>query len=429
MIGVYDAAGDTFHPPAGGRLEGALAVPGDKSISHRALLMAALADGTSHIFGLSDGEDVASSAAAIEALGAEVHAPLGLRGEVTVNAGALRPAASAIHVGNSGTSIRLLAGLAAGQPFTTTLTGDASILRRPMNRVSRPLRQMGARIAGPYDADSAPLEIRGGSLEGIVYSPPVASAQVKGALLLAGLFASGETVVIESTPTRPHTEEMLAAFGADVRVEADRVSVRASAPAPFEFVVPGDPSSAAFWAVAAAVIPGSDVLLPGLYLGPARNGFIRVLQRMGARIEATSDGLLRCRYGDLRGVTVPAAEIPSLIDEIPILAVAAALGEGTTAFEGAGELRHKESDRLSTLRAALATLGADVEVTGDTLEVRGPARLRPASVSSAGDHRIAMAACVALLAADGHGGSIAGWRSVETSYPGFLSDLNALWKA
>ena len=429
MIGFLDSASDAYiPPPSGGRLQGELIAPGDKSISHRALLIAALADGVSHIFGLSEGDDVKATASAVASLGASVYAPDGLSGEVEVRGGELRAAEDELDVGNSGTSIRLLAGVAAGQPFTTTLTGDASVRRRPMGRVTHPLRLMGARVAGPSDGSLAPLTITGGSLEGVVHEPPAASAQVKGALLLAGLFASGETVVVEAVPTRPHTEEMLAAFGADVRVEPGRVSVRASAPDPFEYRVPGDPSSAAFWATAAAILPGSDVILPGLYLGRTRDGFRRVLERMGARLEVSSSGVLRCRHGGLQGTTVAAEEIPDLIDEIPVLAVAAAVADGVTRFEGAGELRHKESDRLDALKRVLTALGADVDLDEDTLCVKGPARLRRASVSSGGDHRIAMASCVALLAATGEGGEVKGWGSVSTSYPSFLENLGRLWR-
>lgn len=429
MIGFLNSTSDTYvPPPSGGRLQGELLAPGDKSISHRALLFAALADGVSHISGLSDGGDVKATASAVASLGAVVRAPDGLSGEVEVRGGVLRAPEGDIHVGNSGTSIRLLSGIAAGQPFTTILTGDASVRRRPMGRITRPLRLMGARVLGPSDGGLAPLEVAGGSLEGIVYEPPEASAQVKGALLLAGLFASGETVVLEPVLTRPHTEEMLAAFGADVRRSPGRVSVRASAPDPFEFRVPGDPSAAAFWAAAAAILPGSDVVLPGLYLGRTRDGFRRVLERMGARLEVSSSGVLRCRHGGLRCTTVSAEEIPSLIDEVPVLAVAAAVAEGVTCFEGVGELRHKESDRLGALKRVLGALGAEVYLEEDALAVKGPARLRRAPVSSEGDHRVAMASCVALLAAEGEGGEVRGWGSVSTSYPGFLEDLGRLWQ-
>ncbi len=417
--------GDNFTVVAGGPLRGELRVPGDKSISHRALMLAALAGGASEISGLSDGADVGATARAVEALGAVIE-PAG--DSLVVQGGTLEEPAGPIDVGNSGTSIRLLAGIAAGCPFTTTLGGDASVNRRPMDRVVAPLRLMGAGISGVDGGRRAPLHITGGGLRGIRWQPPVASAQVKSAVLLAGLFADGETVVREPVPTRAHTEEMLAAFGADVRVEGSEIAVRASRPEPFRFGVPGDPSSAAFWLVGAAVVPGSEITVDDVYRGQGRDGFLRVLERMGAdlSIDETGDRRARvtCRYGELRGVTVAAAEIPDLIDEIPILAVAAATAAGPTRFEGAGELRHKESDRLRSVLAGLSSLGADAEADGDTLVVAGGARLRGAEIDAADDHRIAMAFCVGALAAPiGDETLISGWRSVATSYPGFAGDL------
>ena len=417
--------GDVLGVVAGGSLRGELQVPGDKSISHRALMLAALADGTSEIRGLSGGADVAATAGAVEALGAVLQPG----GDVLeVRGGTLREPAHPIDVGNSGTSIRLLAGIAAGCPFTTVLAGDASVHRRPMDRVVEPLRLMGADIEGNDAGRLAPLHISGGGLRGIRWQPPVASAQVKGAVLLAGLFADGETVVREPIPTRAHTEEMLAAFGADVRVGGGEVAVRASRPAPFHLEVPGDPSAAAFWLVGAAVVPGSEVTVRRVYRGRGRDGFLRVLQRMGAALSVTPAGDRRvdltCRYGPLRGVTVAAAEVPDLIDEIPILAVAAAVADGPSRFEGAGELRHKESDRLTSVCSALAALGATAEVDGDALVVHGGARPTGGAVDAAGDHRIAMAMCVAGLAAPaGSATTVLGWRSVATSYPGFAADL------
>ena len=400
-------------------------MPGDKSISHRALMLAALADGTSQISGLSDGADVVATAAAIVALGATVE-PGG--GTVRVAGGTLREPAGPIDVGNSGTSIRLLAGIAAGCPFTTVLGGDASVNRRPMDRVAEPLRLMGADVRGADGGRRAPLRITGGALRGIRWQPPVASAQVKSAVLLAGLFADGETVVREPIPTRAHTEEMLAAFGAEVRVGGGEVAVRASRPAPFDFEVPGDPSAAAFWLVGAAVVPGSEVTVHDVYRGQGRDGFLRVLRRMGADLSVAPEGdrrvRLTCRSGPLRGVTVEAGEVPDLVDEIPVLAVAAAVAEGPSRFEGAGELRHKESDRLRNVLAGLAALGAPAEVDGDSLVVHGGARLRGGSIDAAGDHRIAMAFCIGgLAAADGDETVVKGWRSVATSYPGFAEDL------
>ncbi len=414
--------GDTLLVSAGGPLSGDLRVPGDKSISHRALLLAALAEGTSHIAGLSDGADVAASAAAVQSLGAILQRT----GEsVTMLGGTLRQPAGLIDVGNSGTSIRLLAGIAAGCPFTTVISGDASLNQRPMDRVVEPLRLMGADLQGADGGRRAPLRITGGNLRGITWQPPVASAQVKGAVLLAGLFADGETVVREPIPTRAHTEEMLAAFGADVRIGPGEVAVRASRPAPFDFVVPGDPSAAAFWLVGAALIPDSELTVHDVYQGQGRDGYLKVLARMGADISVVPSGHGRVRvvvrHGPLRGVTVSAEEVPDLIDEIPVLAVAAAAAEGVTRFEGVGELRHKESNRLITVTDGLAALAIAAEVDGDTLVVKGASRLQRGRVDAAGDHRIAMAFCIAALVAGG--GEILGWRSVATSYPGFIADL------
>ena len=415
--------GDVLAVCGGGPLRGELRVPGDKSISHRALLLAALADGASSISGLSDGADVAATAAAVQTLGVAVESS----GEVVrVRGGELREPPGPIDVGNSGTTIRLLAGIAAGCRFTTVLGGDASVNRRPMDRISEPLRLMGAEVEGMDDARRAPLRITGGALRGISWQPPVASAQVKGAVLLAGLFAAGETVVREPIATRAHTEEMLAEFGADVRFAGDEVAVRASRPAPFDFAVPGDPSAAAFWVVGAALVPGSEITVHGVYRGQGREGWLRVLQRMGADLSVVPAGDRRvhvsCRSGPLRGVPVAASEVSDLIDEIPVLAVAAAAADGPTRFEGAGELRHKESDRLRSVVGGLAALGAPAEVEGDTLVVHGGAQLRGGRVEAAGDHRIAMAFCIGGLAAAGET-IIAGWRSVATSYPGFLEDL------
>ncbi|MDE0653506.1 MAG: 3-phosphoshikimate 1-carboxyvinyltransferase [bacterium] len=416
--------GDVLTVCAGGSLRGELQVPGDKSISHRALLLAALADGSSAISGLSDGADVAATAGAVRALGATVE-PTGKA--VLVRGGELRESPGPIDVGNSGTTIRLLAGIAAGCPFTTVLGGDASVNRRPMDRVAEPLRLMGAEVTGVDGGRRAPLRIAGGGLRGISWQPPVASAQVKGALLLAGLFAAGETVVREPVATRAHTEEMLATFGADVRVAGGEVTVRASRPAPFDFAVPGDPSAAAFWAVGAALVPESEVTVRGVYQGQGRDGYLRVLERMGADLSVVPAGDRRvdvtCRSGPLQGVTVAASEVSDLIDEIPVLAVAAATAGGPSRFEGVGELRHKESDRLRSVVEGLAALGAPAEAEGDTLVVHGGARLRAGNLDAAGDHRIAMAFCVGGLAAAGGETVISGWRSVATSYPGFLEDL------
>ncbi len=408
---------------AGGRpLRGRVRVPGDKSISHRALLLAALAEGISVVRGLSTGADVAATAAAVQALGAVVDGHL-----VTGGRSLLHEPAGVVDVGNSGTTIRLLAGLCAGFDWLTVLAGDASIARRPMDRVADPLRRMGARVDGRNGGRLPPLTIRGGQLRGIDYDMPVASAQVKSAVLLAGLGAGGETVVRETRPTRAHTEEMLGAAGADIEVteagDGRTVRLRPSVLHPFELDIPGDPSHAAFWVVAACIVPGSELTLDDVYLGPARSGFLDVLDAMGADVELVGERSVRARHSpDLHGTDVEAHQIPGLIDEIPVLAVAAAFAEGTTTFKGAGELRVKESDRVATVTRELSALGGKVEPTDDGLTVTGTGGLHGAHVRSHGDHRVAMAMAVAGMAATGDT-VVDGWDAVATSYPGFEEDL------
>ena len=369
----------------GGRpLRGEVEVPGDKSISHRALILAGLAPGTSRIRGLSNGEDVARTAAAMVAMGTNIDAASGFSTEVTVAGGRLRSPENPIDVGNSGTAIRLLAGVCAGQPFESVLLGDASIARRPMDRIAEPLRRMGADITATSER-FPPLTISGGGLAGIDYSLPVASAQVKGAVLLAGLFADGATTVRESVPTRMHTEEMLAAFGASIEVDSLSCTVQRSLPEPRDFEVAGDPSQAAFWVVAACLVPGSDVTVPNVYLGPARAGFVDVLLRMGADLDVDhSAGTLRARFSELGPTEIRPEEIPGLIDELPVLAVAAAHADGVSRFVGIGELRHKESDRVATIQQGIAATGGDVEVDGATRCWFPAAGARPAAVSRLG---------------------------------------------
>lgn len=406
-----------------GPLRGRLRVPGDKSISHRALLLAALAEGRSTIGGLSDGADVVGTRRAVETLGVSTHDE---GDRVVVDGGPLREPDGPIDVGNSGTTIRLLAGVVAAFPFRTELAGDESIARRPMDRVAVPLRAMGATVDGRDGGRFPPLVVTGGGLHGITYRPPVPSAQVKGAVLLAGLGADGDTVVEEAVATRAHTEELLARFGADVSVDGPRIRVRRSRPAPFSFDVPGDPSQAAFWIVAACLVPGSDLVVEDLYLGAARTGFLDVLRRMGADLEverdpATGEGSVRARSSALQGTVVRGDEIVGL-DEVPALAVAAGAAEGVTRFVDVGELRVKESDRLATVSAALRAVGAPAEVDGDALVVEG-GTLRGGRVASHGDHRIAMAAAVAGLGSAGAPVTIEGWEAVATSYPSFERDL------
>jgi 3-phosphoshikimate 1-carboxyvinyltransferase len=411
-------------------LRGRVRVPGDKGISHRALLFGALAEGRSNVSGLSGGDDVRRTRRALRALGVAVG---GAGASATITGrgvDACTEPASVVDCGNSGTSMRLLAGLLAGRPFLSVLTGDRSLVTRPMGRVAEPLRAMGATIDGRADGTLAPLVVRGGALTGRAHSLTVASAQVKTAIILAGLQAEGTTSVTEPAPSRDHTERMLAALGAPVRRLDERaVEVTRGAPSPFELLVPGDPSSAAFWVVAAAITSGAELTVEGICLNPARIGFVDVLLRMGAAITVDHTGEvlgepvgdLHVTGGPLHSTVVAGAEIPAVIDEIPVLAIAAAFADGVTEFRDAGELRVKESDRIATIAGMLDAFGIGSETASDALSVRG-GRPVPGRVESHGDHRIAMSAAVAATALDG-ATTIDGWRSTGTSYPEFLADL------
>ena len=418
--------------PGGVPCRGTVRTPGEKSISHRSVLLGALAEGTSVIHGLSDGADVAASLAAVEAMGVSVERQP--EGTVVLHGGRgrLHAADGSLDCGNSGTSMRLLAGLVAGFDWETELVGDQSLSARPMDRVAEPLTLMGAQVQGRDERCLPPLRVRGGALRGIDWTAKVASAQVKSAIILAGLSASGTTVVREPVTTRTHTEEMLAEAGADITVEqwgeGRVVRVRASSLKPVERTVPGDPSASAFFVVAGCVVPRSDVAVAGVYNGPARLGYVSVLQRMGADVTVEPDGpgtaTIRARSDRLRATEVPASEIPSL-DEVPVLAVAAAVAEGTTVFSDVGELRVKEVDRLAAVAEMVEAFGATATIDGDTLSVTGVGgSLRGARFDSRGDHRMAMAAAVAALAAwPGQRSLITGFDAVETSYPGFADDL------
>lgn len=408
-------------------LHGRVRVPGDKSISHRAVLLAALAEGTSTVRGLSLGEDVAHTRRAVEAMGARFVGDTVAGERIEGGPDRLHEPEAVLDVGNSGTGMRLLAGWCAARPWLSVLQGDRSIAARPMDRVARPLRMMGAHFDGRSSGRLPPLVIRGGDLRGITYTLPMASAQVKSAVLLAGLGAEGETAVHEPVATRAHTEEMLRACGADIEVGEGVVRVRRSVLRPFTLDVPGDPSAAAFWVVAACITPDSDVIVERVYVGRARAGFLDVLERMGADVEVTmldaTTADIRARTSELVGTEVGGDAVPGLIDEIPVLAVAAAAAKGTTTFADAHELVVKESDRVATTTAMLGALGARVEGRADGLVVHGTGvALHGAIVVSSGDHRIAMAAAVAGSAAQGET-VVEGWAPVATSYPGFADEL------
>ena len=422
-----------------GPLTGRIRVPGDKSISHRSLMFGALAVGRSRISGLLEGEDVLATAAALRAMGATI----GKDGEDWivdgVGVGTLLQPQQALDMGNSGTSTRLLMGLVASHGITATFTGDASLSSRPMGRVIDPLSAMGASFT-PSPGGTLPLVMEGMQpAVPISYRLPVASAQVKSAVLLAGLNTPGTTTVIEPVPTRDHTERMLRGFGVDIQVEErdGEPVISVTGPCdlnPCDITVPGDPSSAAFFAVAASIVPGSDLVIENVGLNPTRNGIFRVLEQMGASIdyldsrevggEPVAD--LRVRHSMLKGVTVDPAIAPSMIDEFPVLFVAAALAEGTTVTTGLEELRVKESDRISAMAAALGLAGARVEETADGLTIHG---LGGASLSGGGpvtthlDHRIAMSMAVAGLASE-TGVTIDSAEPIATSFPNFIALLD-----
>ncbi|HVI26562.1 MAG TPA: 3-phosphoshikimate 1-carboxyvinyltransferase [Xanthomonadaceae bacterium] len=410
----------------GAPLRGALGVPGDKSVSHRAVMLAAIADGDSRVDGFLEGEDTRATAAILARLGVEIATPApGVRLVRGVGLHGLRAPSAPLDCGNAGTGMRLLAGLLAGQRFDSALTGDPSLSRRPMGRVIEPLARMGARIDA--EAGLPPLRIHGGqALHGIDYALPVASAQVKSALLLAGLYAHGETRIREPHPTRDYTERMLRAFGWPIAFAAGEARLsgghrlRAT-----DVVVPADFSSAAFFLVAASVVPGSDLLLRRVGLNPRRTGLLQALRAMGADIVESDPGEqggepvadLRVRHAPLRGIEVPPALVPDMIDEFPALFVAAACAQGTTLVRGAAELRVKESDRIAAMAQGLRALGIEVAEMPDGAAIKG-GRLRGGMVDSHGDHRIAMAFAVAAQRADGEVriGDVA---NVATSFPGF----------
>ena len=410
-------------------VHGRFTLPGDKSISHRAAILGAMAEGTTRIRNYSSAADCASTLACLRALGVAVTCE---GTDVTIDgggSGAWHAPAGALDAENSGSTIRMLAGALAGRPFRSVLTGDESLRRRPVERVATPLRAMGA---GVLTTDGKPpLTIDGGRLRSIAYDLPVASAQIKTAVLLAGLQAEGRTTVREPSPSRDHTERMLPAFGVSVERDGLAASVQGGARLRgAEVAVPGDASSAAFLVVAALILPDSEVRLDGVLLSPTRTAFLDVLREMGGRVEARLESTLPEPVGSivasssrLRGTSVDPALVASLIDEVPALAAAAAFAEGRFTVTGAAELRVKESDRLRALAEGLTALGARVSELPDGLVVEGGARLRGARVRSFGDHRIAMALSVAALAAEGPT-EVEGASCVAVSFPGFYALLD-----
>ncbi|HWX67915.1 MAG TPA: 3-phosphoshikimate 1-carboxyvinyltransferase [Rhodanobacter sp.] len=412
-------------------LHGSVRVPGDKSVSHRALMLAAIAAGDSRICGFLEGEDTRATAAVLAQLGVRIDTPLaGERVVHGVGLHGLRGSSQPLDCGNAGTAMRLLTGLLAGQAFDSTLVGDASLSKRPMRRVTDPLTMMGALID---TCDGLPpLHVHGGQpLLGIRYELPVASAQVKSALLLAGLYSAGETEIIEPHPTRDYTERMLAAFGWPIVFTPGRARLAGGhALHAADVDVPADFSSAAFFLVAASIVPGSELQLPAVGLNPRRTGLLQALRLMGADITIEHQresggepvGDLVVRYAPLHGVELPAALVPDMIDEFPALFIAAAVASGTTVIRGAAELRVKESDRIATMASGLRALGIVIEETPDGAIIHG-GRLGAGSVQSHLDHRIAMSFAVAGLVSSGSV-RINDCSHVATSFPGFLELAN-----
>lgn len=409
-------------------LQGSLTIPGDKSVSHRSVMFAALADGTSHIEGFLEGEDTRATARIFSQLGVRIETPSPSQRIVHgVGIDGLQAPSAPLDCGNAGTGMRLLAGLLAGQAFDCTLIGDESLSGRPMRRVTGPLSQMGAKI-DTQDDGTPPLQVHGGqSLHGIDFASPVASAQIKSAVLLAGLYAQGETSVLEPHPTRDYTERMLSAFGVDIEFSPGKARLRGGQRLrATDIVVPADFSSAAFYLVAASIIPGSELRLKQVGLNPRRTGLLHALRLMGADIteenpaeqggEPVAD--LVVRYAPLKGARIPETLVPDMIDEFPALFVAAAAAEGQTVVSGAAELRVKESDRLAAMATGLRALGMQVDETEDGATLHGGVRLGSGTIESHGDHRIAMAFAIAGQISDGEV-RINDVANVATSFPDF----------
>ena len=431
---MNDAASAAMAIEPARHIRGRLRVPGDKSISHRYAILAALADGTSTLRGYAPGADCAATLRCLRALGVDVQsAEDPTDGTVTVSGlglGGLSHPAGALDAGNSGTTMRLLTGVLAGHPFESSITGDLSLHQRPMQRIVKPLERMGARIES--SEGRPPLTIHGAVLHGIEYEPEVASAQVKSAVLLAGLHARGTTRLIEAAPTRDHTERALQAFGIEVDGTGRVVEIMGGQRLRAAAVrVPGDLSSAAFWAAAAAAVPGSEIEITDVGLNPTRTGFLEVLRAAGADItvevcgSAAGEpfGTIRVRHAQLRPVTIGSDDIPGLIDELPALAALASHG-GDLQVTGAAELRTKESDRIAVLVSGLRRLGGTVDELPDGFHVRS-STLTGGTVDAAGDHRMAMAFAIAALGASG-ASTITGHEVVEVSYPGFFATLESV---
>ena len=425
----------TIHPKQA--LRHVLTVPGDKSISHRAVMLGALCEGTCRISGFLNGEDCLSTIGCFQAMGIDIT----VEGtSVTVHGKGLHgltAPASPLQVGNSGTTTRLISGILSGQPFSSTLIGDDSLNSRPMNRIATPLSSMGATFSGTEKNGKlyAPFTITGGALQGITYSLPVSSAQVKSAVLLAGLYAKGQTTVIEPEPTRDHTERMLRFLGADLKTEGNAITVSGKNPLIAKDIsVPGDISSAAYFLCAAAICPGSTITVKQVGVNPTRTGLLDALKAMGAQITLENETDLcgepvadiTCTYAPtLHGITIGGAQIPTLIDEIPVLAVVAAFAQGDTIIQDAAELKVKETNRIQTVVEELQKMGVDIEETADGMVIHGARPLHGAKVKSHLDHRIAMSLAVAALQAEGET-TVQDAQCVDISFPGFFDLLERM---
>ena len=423
------------------RLEGVVTPPGDKSISHRAALLNTVARGTAHVSNFCVGDDRAAMLSCLRSLGAEIEPHSGcpisqavecfkIRGQ---GPDGLQEPEDVLDAGNSGTTMRLVSGLLAAQPFFSVITGDASLRRRPMKRILVPLERMGAKITARQDGSLAPLVFQGGGLNGITYEMPVASAQLKSSILIAGLYADGETTVMQPAASRDHTERMMSAMGADLVVDALKVTIRRSQLASVDVDVPCDISSAAFWLVAGCAHPNASITVKGVGINPTRLGVLEVLREMGANIrmeniredagEPSAD--LVAESSELKGVEIAGDVIPRVIDELPVLSLAASVARGTTTIRDAAELRVKETDRIEATLEGLSRLGVRVEENRDGMSIQGGAELSGAEVKSHGDHRIAMTMAVAGLVATGET-TVDGAEAADVSYPGFWDTMTDL---
>lgn len=416
-------------------LRGCLRVPGDKSISHRAVIFGAIAEGQTVLHGLLRGQDVLATIQALRDLGVSIYEAAdsliiegrGFKG--------LKPAQKPLDMGNSGTSMRLLAGLLAAQDFSVQLLGDDSLSRRPMDRITIPLSLMGAELSGQGEKELPPLIVRGHQgLRPIHYQLPVASAQVKSAILLAALQTQGETVILEKELTRNHTEEMIEQFGGKLSVAGKQISIKGPQHLQGQTLhIPGDLSSAAFWLAAALLVPGSDLVLENVGINPTRTGLLEVIEKMGGQLsyqvvdKDMQAASLRVSYSSLKGVEISGDLIPRLIDELPIIALLATQAQGTTYIRDAKELRVKETDRIQAVTDVLGQMGADIQATEDGMVIRGKTPLHGAAVNSCGDHRIGMMAAIAALLVEEGQVTLERAEAIMTSYPDFFKDLERLW--